>query len=148
MSSPVVINKPFSLGKNRVTLTDVFVNLGHRKGNKGITDVLFLKRQLPSSDNVTVGDYVSLTGFCGYRYLHQGTRIFGVIFEAFSLRCDCKQYQLTVSSPGASSGQFDLLFDLENVGILAFKSEDSSILLIPKSTPENAFLVKDTPNGT
>ena len=147
MISPVLYDRPFQIAIEHPQVNS-FVLLGHARGNKGQTHVMFLRRSLPENGQFTVGDEVPMTGYCSYRYLSAQSKLIGVIFCTFTPRTECLPAQLSVTDRSNPPSKFEPTFSLENIGVIAFVSDDSSVLALPKIPHENAFLVKDTPNGS
>lgn len=140
MISPVLYDREFVMPLYK---TNQFIRLGHMKGNRGITHILFLRRS-PVSDKFSVGENHFINGYCNCRYLfNTNNRLIGVVFCAFSHKCKCNSLSLSIANYGNLPSVFEPLFSLENLGILMFTAEDSSLLILPKVVNHSDLLVKD-----
>lgn len=132
MASPVQFNKPFKLPKTR---TNKFYALGAQKGNRGTTHTAFLNK-VPFNPNFFVGDPHSLSGYCSYRVLYNDNTslIIGVLFLSLSSQTVVSDYSVQIGTNSSELlDKFEPSFILENLGILVFKAQDSSLLIIPSS---------------
>ena len=148
MISPVLYDRPFKLEAAHTSQVNYFVNLGQQRGNKGLTHVLFLRKSIPEGTVLTVGEATSITGYCSYRYVLTNGRLVGVLLCAFTPSTVCTPTRLSVANYGNLPHKFEPVYALESLGLFAFTADDSSILVLPKVMHENAFLVKDTQNGS
>jgi hypothetical protein len=112
--------------------TGRFISLGQQLENRGITHSIFL-RQRPVSNNYFVSERHSLSGYCAYYFLYNTQKILvGVVFTSHVAKTVVSDFRLVVGDCLVELPEnFVPNFTLENCGILIFKGNDGSVLLVP-----------------
>lgn len=141
MSSPIKFDgEKFTLPNYAINR---FIPLGQQRGNKGITHTLFMGKP-PIHSMYFVGEAVQISGYCSYRLLYNNNEslLIGVIFMSPNGMTTAADYTLEIGANHSDTpDSFTPSFILENSGILLFKANDSSILVIP-SAVDSPLLVK------
>jgi hypothetical protein len=119
--------------------TNCFYDLGSPKDSPGISHILYFSRR-PVSDKFTIEKEFKVSGYLSYNYLHNGSFVTGLIFNADRSRTYSEEYKLSVGARERQVG-YKPNFNLETMGLLMFVAEDSSTLVIPHHV-ESGLLVR------
>lgn len=134
MISPVSFDKAFSA---RLPVGRFF-DLGSERGNKGVRHTAFLSNNSLTNE-FTVTDRYQLGGSCSAYLMHEGSQPIGALFTTMTYGTVLSDFCLSVVVDGADS--FEPSFLLERVNLLAFRGDNGSILIIPK-TVDAQYLVR------
>lgn len=132
----------FDLQKFQIANREVnkFIKLGHQRGNTGIIHTLFLRRH-PVLDTFYVKEKHQLSGYLSYYFVFNNDRVLiGVLFASHAHKTVSSDFMLIVGDCD-SSANFEPQFALENCGILIFKSDEGTTLLIP-SELDSSMIIK------
>lgn len=102
------------------------------KRRRGITTSLFLSMS-PINDVFFVGEAKKLSGYCSYHLLYNDNvnLICGAIFRSLKSRTHVRRLKLIIGGQSDDLGEVQPIFVLEKLGLLVYKAEDSSILIVP-----------------
>ena len=142
MSSPVKLDGETFLLTH--TTSNRFISLGQQRENRGIVHTLFL-RMTPISNQFFAGDRHQLSGYCSYCFLYNNQRVLsGVLFISHSTKTLVSDFRVVIGDClHELPDNMEPLFNLENCGILIFKGNDGSILLIPSEIDSNLLVKVD-----
>jgi hypothetical protein len=119
-----------------------FVSLGQQLENRGIVHNVFLTRK-PLSNTFFVREKYKLSGYSSYYFLYNVPNILvGVVFVSHSVKTEVSDFRLVIGDCLQElPDKFEPMFTLENCGILGFKGDDGSMLLIPTEI-DSSLIVK------
>ena len=119
-----------------------FIALGQQVGNKGIVHTVFLKMK-PIHNTFFLSSKYSIGGYCSYYFLYSSQKVLlGIVFVSHRAKTVVTENHIVIGDClNELPDNFEPQFVLENCGLLVFKANDGSLLIIP-SEVEGQLLVR------